>query len=50
MDVELIQHRNDVLAAKTLAHLKGHTLSRIHIDDGEGANSAIIYQLISHNV
>jgi hypothetical protein len=50
MDFEPIQHSDDVLAAKTLAHLNGHTHSRIHIDDGEGAKSAAIYQLISHNV
>jgi hypothetical protein len=50
MDFEPIQHRDDVLAATTLAHLNGHTLSRIHINDGEGAKSAAIYQLISHKV
>ena len=50
MDCEPIQHRDDVLAAKALAHLDGHTFSRIHIDDGEGAKSATIYQLIGYKV
>ncbi len=50
MDVAPSQHRHDVRAAKTLAHLNGHTLARIHSAAGAGAKSAPLDQWIRHTV
>ena len=50
MDVEPIQHSDDMLAAQALPHLNGHTLSCTHSDDREGAKSAAIHRVISHKV
>lgn len=50
VDLEPIQQGDDILATKTLAHLDSQTLSRKHIDHGEGAKPPTIRQLVSDKV